>query len=147
MSVSPMNTTRSPSRNSNGFGGAAANASAGQSIVRKNDTRFMFVKISEGDTWSKHSLGARLLHHGHYDSFLRVPTILREKGYRIGFYSSEPDEPVHVHVHKDGHEAKFWLAPVQLSWNKGFRDVELREIARILEAHETELIEAWNAAE
>ena len=83
----------------------------------------------------------------HYDSVQRVPTILREKGYRIGFYSSEPEEPIHVHVHKDGHEAKFWLAPVQLSWNKGFRDVDLREIARILEAHETELIEAWNAAE
>jgi len=44
-----------------------------------------------------------------------VPTILRENGYRIGFYSSEPDEPVHVHVQKAGSEAKFWLAPVQLS--------------------------------
>jgi hypothetical protein len=51
-----------------------------------------------------------------------VPTVLRVKGYRIGFYSSEPEEPVQVHVHKDGHEAKFWLGPVQLSWNKGFRE-------------------------
>ncbi|MGA2543443.1 MAG: DUF4160 domain-containing protein [Verrucomicrobiota bacterium] len=39
---------------------------------------------------------------------------MREKGYRIGFYSSEPDGPAHVHVHKSGGEAKFWLAPVQL---------------------------------
>ena len=76
-----------------------------------------------------------------------MPTVLREKGYRIGFYSSEPDEPPHVHVHKAGCEAKFWLGPVQLSWNKGFRDGELGEIARILEAHETQLLEAWNEAE
>ncbi len=76
-----------------------------------------------------------------------MPTVLRVKGYRIGFYSSEPDEPAHVHVHKSGHEAKFWLGPVQLSWNKGFREAELREIARILEMHETELIEAWNETE
>ena len=52
-----------------------------------------------------------------------------------------------MHVHKGGHEAKLWLGPVQLSWNKGFRESELREIARILEMHEAQLIEAWNEAE
>jgi hypothetical protein len=34
-----------------------------------------------------------------------------------------------------------------LSWNKGFRETELREIARILETHEAELIEIWNETE
>ena len=76
-----------------------------------------------------------------------MPTVLRVRGFRVGFYSSEPDEPAHVHVHKAGHEAKFWLAPVQLSWNKGFREAELRDIARILEANENQLIEAWNETE
>lgn len=76
-----------------------------------------------------------------------MPTVLRVRGYRIGFYSSEPDEPPHVHVQKTGCEAKFWLAPVQLSWNKGFREAELREIVKILEAHEAELLEAWNETE
>ncbi len=76
-----------------------------------------------------------------------MPTILRERGCRVGFYSSEPDEPPRVHVQTAGHEAKFWLVPVQVSWNKGFRDPEPREIARILEAHEHELLEAWNATE
>jgi hypothetical protein len=76
-----------------------------------------------------------------------VPTILRERGYRVGFYSSEPEELAHVHVVKAGCEAKFWLAPVQLSWNKGFREAELREIVRILAAHETELLGAWNESE
>lgn len=76
-----------------------------------------------------------------------MPTVLREKGYRIGFYSSEPNEPPHVHVVKAGCEANYWLSPTQLSWNKGFREVELRETARILDEHEAELIEAWNEIE
>jgi hypothetical protein len=76
-----------------------------------------------------------------------MPTILCEKGYRIGFYSSEPDEPAHVHVCKAGSEAKYWLGPVQLSWNQGFREVELREAARILQRHEMMLLEAWNENE
>ncbi|MBI4659747.1 MAG: DUF4160 domain-containing protein [Verrucomicrobia bacterium] len=76
-----------------------------------------------------------------------MPTVLRQRGYRIGFYSSEPDEPAHVHVRKAGCEAKFWLAPIQISWNKGFREAELGEIVRILESHENELLDAWNATE
>lgn len=80
-------------------------------------------------------------------SVLPMPTVLRVQGFRIGFYSSEPDEPANVHVHKAGHEAKFWLGPVQLSWNKGFREAELRDIARILAANENQLIEAWNETE
>lgn len=78
---------------------------------------------------------------------MHVPTILRERGYRIGFYSSEPDEPAHVHIQKAGCEAKFWLDPVQLSWNKGFREVDLREIAGILAAHQQKLLKAWNETE
>ena len=73
-----------------------------------------------------------------------LASFLRLRGFRIGFYGSEPDEPAHVPVHKAGHEAKFWLGPVRLSWNKGFRESDLRDIARILAANETKLIEAWN---
>ena len=76
-----------------------------------------------------------------------MPTILREKGYRVGFYSSEPDEPAHVHVQKAGCEAKFWLSPVQLSWNKGFREAQLREILRLLEKNKVMLMKAWNETE
>jgi hypothetical protein len=59
----------------------------------------------------------------------------------------EGDEPAHVHVHKCGNEAKFWLGPVQLSWNKGFREADLREIARILQQHENRLLKAWDEIE
>ncbi len=68
-----------------------------------------------------------------------MPTVLRVRGFRIGFYSSEPDEPAHVHVHKAGGEANFWLGPVQLSWNKGFRESELRDIAWILGANKSQV--------
>ena len=64
--------------------------------------------------------------------------MLRVNGYRIGFYSSESDEPAHMHVVKAGCEAKFWHGPVQRTWNKGFRKAELRGI---------DLIEAWNETE
>ena len=44
-------------------------------------------------------------------------------GYRFHFYSNEgePREPVHVHVTKDRATAKFWLNPVSVEYNKGFR--------------------------
>jgi hypothetical protein len=44
-----------------------------------------------------------------------MPTVLRIKGYRIGFFSADGDEPPHVHVAKSGNIAKFWLGPVQLA--------------------------------
>jgi len=53
----------------------------------------------------------------------------------------------HVHVHKAGNEAKFCSARCQLSWNKGFREAELREIAPDTRNHEAELIESWNETE
>jgi Domain of unknown function (DUF4160) len=73
-----------------------------------------------------------------------MPTVLRERGYRVGFFSSEPDEPAHVHVAKAGNEAKFWIEPVSLAWSRGFRGHDLGEIANILEAHRPELIRNWN---
>ena len=57
------------------------------------------------------------------------------------------EETVHVHVQKAGCEAKFWLSPIQLSWNKGFREAQLKEIVRLLEKNEAMLIEAWNETE
>ncbi len=42
-----------------------------------------------------------------------MPVVFREGGFRYFFYSNEgdPREPVHVHVMRDGDEAKFWLYP------------------------------------
>ena len=53
-----------------------------------------------------------------------MPTIFHYDGFRFFFYSNEgdPREPMHVHVMKDGHEAKFWLRPeVGLARSPGVR--------------------------
>lgn len=51
-----------------------------------------------------------------------MPTIFRQKGYRFSFYSYDLGEPMHVHVTKIGAEAKVWMNPLPLAWNKQFRD-------------------------
>ena len=73
-----------------------------------------------------------------------MPTILRSGPYRIYFHSHEPNEPPHVHVDRDDASAKFWLGPVELARNLGFRAVELRRIARLVAEHEAVLQEAWD---
>jgi hypothetical protein len=40
-------------------------------------------------------------------------------------------------------EAKFWLDPVRLAANYGFRAHELNEIETIVRQRQSELIEAW----
>ncbi|MEO5324957.1 DUF4160 domain-containing protein [Mesorhizobium sp. CC13] len=39
-----------------------------------------------------------------------MPVVFRHKGFRFYFFSNEgdPREPMHVHVGKDGVDAKFW---------------------------------------
>ena len=72
-----------------------------------------------------------------------MPTVLRVGPYRVYFYSHEPNEPPHVHVDRDDQSVKFWIRPVTLARNLGFRAKELRKIERILTEHEQELLEAW----
>lgn len=77
-------------------------------------------------------------------SLLSVPTVLRVGPYRVYFFSHEPNEPPHVHVDREAATAKFWLGPVELASNLGFRPAELRKIRRILMEHEAALVEAWH---
>lgn len=73
-----------------------------------------------------------------------MPTILRHGPYRLFFYSADGDEPMHVHVERDNHVAKFWLDPVRLQRSGGFRQPELVRVAEMIEEHRTVIIEAWN---
>jgi hypothetical protein len=73
-----------------------------------------------------------------------MPTVLQIRGYRIGFFSADADEPPHVHVSKAGNLAKFWIEPVQLSNNEGFSRNELHEAYDIVIEHQQELIKAWH---
>ena len=73
-----------------------------------------------------------------------MPTVLRDGPYRVYFYSHEPNEPPHVHIDRDDASAKFWLSPVALSRNLGFRSHELRDIEALIARHRQYLLEVWN---
>jgi hypothetical protein len=76
-----------------------------------------------------------------------MPVVFRESGYRFFFYANEgdPREPQHVHVLKDGIEAKFWLWPeVRLAYNDGFNVKALRELSDLIVQHRAEIARAWD---
>jgi hypothetical protein len=73
-----------------------------------------------------------------------MPTVLRIGRYRFFFYSNEGNEPSHIHVEAGDDQAKFWLQPVQLAANHGFRARVLNEIELLVVQHTPEFIEAWN---
>jgi hypothetical protein len=73
-----------------------------------------------------------------------VPTVLRPGPYRVFFYSSDGDEPPHVHVQRDASEAKFWLEPLRLERSVGFRASELSRIRSMISENQSVLLEAWN---
>ncbi len=72
-----------------------------------------------------------------------MPNVHREGPYRFFFFSNEGREPPHVHVKAGEDEAKFWLDPVDLAANYGFKAHELNEIERIIHRHLAKLLEAW----
>lgn len=73
-----------------------------------------------------------------------MPTVLRAYGYRFGFFSGDGSEPPHVHVSRGQYAVKFWLEPVRLAQNGGFRAHDLKEIAGLIEDNEQLLLEAWH---
>jgi hypothetical protein len=72
-----------------------------------------------------------------------MPVILRVKGYKFWFYEADLDEPPHVHVGREGKEAKYWLRPIKMSRAGRFRPVELREIEYIIEDNLDFLLNSW----
>jgi hypothetical protein len=73
-----------------------------------------------------------------------MPTVLRIGPYRFYFWSHESNEPPHIHVDRDDRSAKYWLQPVSLARNFGFKVHELRRIEVIVNEHEWEFLEAWH---
>jgi len=52
---------------------------------------------------------------------------------------------MHVHINCADGEAKYWLEPaIELAKNHGLSPPQLTKIRQIIEAHEHELINAWN---
>ncbi|MGO9271502.1 MAG: DUF4160 domain-containing protein [Terriglobia bacterium] len=73
-----------------------------------------------------------------------MPTLLRTGPCRIYTFSHDLHEPPHVPVDRERFSAKFWLQPVALARNLGFKARELRRIERIIEEHQSELLEEWD---
>jgi hypothetical protein len=75
---------------------------------------------------------------------MEMPTVLRIGPYRFFFYSSDRDEPVHVHIEREDNIAKVWLDPIRLQNSGGFSRSEINRILSIINEHQIELSGAWN---
>ena len=76
-----------------------------------------------------------------------MPTVFRHAGFRLFFYSNEgdPREPVHIHVMKDGSEAKFWVGETTtLVRSAGFDARTLRQLAGVVAENRRVIEEAWH---
>jgi len=71
------------------------------------------------------------------------PTVFREENYRFFFFSRE-ETRMHVHVHCNEGEAKFWLEPdIELATNHHLNRRQLKEIEILVEKHYDELVTSW----
>ncbi len=73
-----------------------------------------------------------------------MPTI-EISGYKFRFYSSDLNEPPHMHVIRDGNEAKVWLQPIDVSYNRGYNKVKMNQILKLIRQNQQKLLEVWNA--
>ena len=72
-----------------------------------------------------------------------MPTIFIFFGFIFKFYSDD-HEPIHVHVVKDGHEAKYNIEPEVIQvFNRGFKKHELSIIEGIIEENIEVIKNRW----
>ncbi len=73
-----------------------------------------------------------------------MPTIHIPGPYKFGFYSTENNEPAHVHVTRESKECKFWIGPVRLVDGGKFAGHELKKIENLITKHENEIQAKWD---
>ena len=71
-----------------------------------------------------------------------MPTITIE-GYKFRFYSSDKNEPPHVHVLHGEHVVKIWLSTFDVEYNYGYNERELNKIIKLARENKARLLEAW----
>ena len=71
-----------------------------------------------------------------------MPTIFIFFGFRFMFYSND-HAPIHIHILKDGHEAKYNVDPVELVFNHGFKKHYILLIESVLEENREIVIDRW----
>lgn len=72
-----------------------------------------------------------------------MSTIFIIFGFRFLFYSND-HEPIHVHIIKDGHEAKYNIDPLQQVYNYGFKKNEISLIESLIEENIAVIESRWN---
>ncbi len=73
-----------------------------------------------------------------------MPTILVVGSYRFFFYSSDAQEPIHVHVQSGVCSAKFWINPTRLQSSKGFNHRQITEIMKLVEKNSGLFERKWH---
>ena len=73
-----------------------------------------------------------------------MPTI-KIDGYKFRFYSSDRNEPPHVHVIRGENVAKIWLQPIMVEYSHGYNQTTLNRILRLTQQNQNNLLEVWNA--
>jgi hypothetical protein len=79
-----------------------------------------------------------------------MPTVFTAFGMRVGFFSSDGTEPVHVHVVFGHEKAKFWIhgddrRVTLASRSKGFRARDLARAHSLVEDNTVLIEEKWYA--
>jgi hypothetical protein len=72
-----------------------------------------------------------------------MPTIFIQ-GYKFRFYSSDVNEPPHVHVINAERVAKIWLKSFEVEYNRGYNKAELNRVLKLTEQNKAKLLEAWH---
>ena len=73
-----------------------------------------------------------------------MPTILRWRGWRVQFYSSDGDEPRHVHVRRGDDQVKVWLTDCSVARVSGVNARDLAAIVRMVRENRDTFTEAWD---
>jgi hypothetical protein len=74
-----------------------------------------------------------------------MPTVKGMSGpYRFFFYSFDCNEREHVHVSRDKATCKFWLDPLELAYNHGFKSRNLNVIRELITENLQTILESWN---
>jgi hypothetical protein len=73
-----------------------------------------------------------------------MPTLLIWRGYKFRFYSSDAFEPPHVHTATDGKSAKVWLRSLEVEYQYGYNEREMKELLAIVSENRDAWIGAWN---
>lgn len=72
-----------------------------------------------------------------------MPTVFIFFGFRFMFFSND-HKPIHVHVIKDGSEAKYNVEPIRQVYNHGFKKHDLLLIEAVLEENKDVIVSRWN---